>query len=157
MKAICSADALQASTHLSYMAEVGLLLIILGGGFRAHSQRTLGKYFTWEVSLKEDHKLCTIGPYSIVRHPGYLGLWVMRVGLNVYQSAGGSVVAECIRPRYPLVVGFFLWVNYLTTPALIVWMYRRAALEDELMEKEFGVVWRKWAEKTPYRIVPYIY
>ncbi|KAF9022890.1 hypothetical protein BDZ89DRAFT_187014 [Hymenopellis radicata] len=35
--------------------------------------REMGKMFTFELAQRQDHKLITTGPYSIVRHPSYTG------------------------------------------------------------------------------------
>ncbi|KAF8074146.1 hypothetical protein FPV67DRAFT_790762 [Lyophyllum atratum] len=157
MKHICPASMLHASAALPRGAIVGYPLLFLGGHIRIAAQRTLGKYFTWEISLKKDHKLCTIGPYSVVRHPGYLGIWIVRVAIDIIQSSSETVLNDCLRPRYPTLVNLLIWENYLFTASLFVWMSFRAKWEDDLMKKEFSVSWKRWAEQTPYRIVPYIY
>jgi protein-S-isoprenylcysteine O-methyltransferase Ste14 len=52
----------------------GFLLTVLGGYVRFRCYRELGHLFTFEMSIRKDHRLITIGPYSIVRHPGYAGV-----------------------------------------------------------------------------------
>ncbi|KAG6852333.1 hypothetical protein C0991_000635, partial [Blastosporella zonata] len=151
VKTVCPQSALQASSQLSPSVLITYALLMAGGIFRIKAQRTLGKYFTWEISLKPDHKLCTIGPYSFVRHPSYLGLWIVRIAVDIIHSSRGTILTECIALRHPLLVQFFVWEGYAFTLALVIWMSFRAKWEDELMEKEFGIVWRKWVEKTPYR------
>jgi protein-S-isoprenylcysteine O-methyltransferase Ste14 len=158
LKHLCStALRMPTSPALPRGVFMGYFLLLLGGYIRITAQRTLGQYFTWEISLKADHKLCTIGPYSVVRHPGYLGLWTVRLAIDIIQSLKGTVLNDCLYPRYPLLVNLFVWQNYLFTAVLFVWMSYRAKWEDDLMKKEFNGVWMKWVEQTPYRIVPYIY
>ena len=33
----------------------------------------------------------------------------------------------------------------------------RTKAEDRMLEEHFGGEWRAWAEKVPYRLIPYIY
>lgn len=44
----------------------------------------LGKNWSANVVLKENHELITGGPYSYVRHPIYSGLLLMILGLAIY-------------------------------------------------------------------------
>ena len=61
---------------------VGSMLTAAGGLLRLWCYQTLGRFFTWDLAVRKDHKLVTIGPYSIVRHPSYLGGTMMGVGLG---------------------------------------------------------------------------
>ncbi|KAF5370989.1 hypothetical protein D9615_010005 [Tricholomella constricta] len=154
---ICSPSLLGNTSIMSPTAYLGCTLLFLGGYLRVAAQRALGKFFTWEISLKADHKLCTSGPYTLVRHPGYLGLWAVRIGGDVLLSSNGTVFRNCLHPHYALVMDIFVWYNYFFTAAIVVWMSYRADWEDGLMKREFDGAWRKWAERTRYRIVPYVY
>ncbi|OAX34700.1 ICMT-domain-containing protein, partial [Rhizopogon vinicolor AM-OR11-026] len=53
----------------------GCCMCVIGAAVRSHCYRTLGRLFTFELSIRQDHKLVTSGPYSIVRHPSYTGVW----------------------------------------------------------------------------------
>ena len=33
----------------------------------------------------------------------------------------------------------------------------RVDREDQMMRKEFGEEWEKWAKKTPHRLIPFLY
>lgn len=54
---------------------VGWFFALSGGLIRLASYRALGKLFTFELSIRKDHKLITSGPYSMVRY-----LIVIRIG-----------------------------------------------------------------------------
>ncbi len=45
---------------------------------------TLGRNWSANIVLKEDHKLVTNGPYAYVRHPIYSGLILMILGVVLY-------------------------------------------------------------------------
>ncbi|QBO57776.1 hypothetical protein NBC122_00944 [Chryseobacterium salivictor] len=61
---------------------VGVVFLFLGVVFRLMVINNLGKYFTVDVTIREDHQLITNGFYKYVRHPSYFFpcslLWVWR-------------------------------------------------------------------------------
>lgn len=48
-------------------------LVAAGSLLRLWCYRTLGKYFTFHVTIFKDHQLITTGPYKHLVHPSYLG------------------------------------------------------------------------------------
>jgi len=67
-----------------------LLLMAAGLIIRSWGVFTLGKYFTWHISVEADQKVITTGPYAFVRHPGYFGAfltyWSTALFLNAWYS-----------------------------------------------------------------------
>ncbi|KAF9238462.1 hypothetical protein BU15DRAFT_62440 [Melanogaster broomeanus] len=61
--------ALAQISSLNPAFLAGSILNIAGGLLRIHCYRVLGRMFTFELSIRKDHKLVTSGPYSVVRHP----------------------------------------------------------------------------------------
>lgn len=59
------------------ITSVGLILALMGFGLRTWAFITLGRHFTWHITVYEDHKVITDGPYRLVRHPGYTGAWML--------------------------------------------------------------------------------
>jgi protein-S-isoprenylcysteine O-methyltransferase Ste14 len=55
-------------------------MICSGALIRWLSYRALGRFFTYELTIKEDHKLITTGPYAYVRHPGYSAILLVFFG-----------------------------------------------------------------------------
>lgn len=51
----------------------GLAMIVLGMLVRGWAIATLRKYFTVNVTVRDDHRLIRVGPYRFVRHPSYTG------------------------------------------------------------------------------------
>ena len=49
----------------------GLALIVIGIVCRALVIKSLGKFFTVDVTIRKDHSLKTDGIYKILRHPSY--------------------------------------------------------------------------------------
>lgn len=51
----------------------------------------LGNLFTFEVSIRNDHKLIQSGPYHTVRHPGYLGVLLSVAGVSCWNACPVSL------------------------------------------------------------------
>lgn len=109
-----------------------LALQILGSALTASgyfvfiwSVITRGRYaVSWEMS--ENHKLVTNGPYRFVRHPSYLGYFLMFIGL-------------------PLI-----WPNPFTLISLIaIPGYVRVAVHEErLLTERFGKGYAEYQKRT---------
>ncbi|MBT3283430.1 isoprenylcysteine carboxylmethyltransferase family protein [Candidatus Bathyarchaeota archaeon] len=60
----------------------GTIFYALGALLHAWSVRVRGRYaVSWAMS--EDHRIITDAPYSVVRHPSYLGYLLMIVGMTL--------------------------------------------------------------------------
>jgi protein-S-isoprenylcysteine O-methyltransferase Ste14 len=68
---------------------------LFGGIIRLACYRTLGNLFTFELSIRKNHKLITSGPYAVVRHPSYTGLIMAVLGYSLCQLSSGSWLREC--------------------------------------------------------------
>ena len=62
---------------------VGLVFAWAGLVFRAWAVFTLGRSFTTVVQVRADQQVVTNGPYRLVRHPSYLGVLVIFLGLGL--------------------------------------------------------------------------
>ena len=72
---------------VSWLFLVGTLVTILGGLIRYKCYRALGRMFTFEMSIRKNHKLITSGPYAIVRHPSYVGVILVASGLMLIHGS----------------------------------------------------------------------
>ena len=97
----------------------GLTLVVIGQGWRIYSAGVICK----------NKQLATTGAYSLVRHPLYLGNFLILAGFTL--ASGNWVVA--------LVVLFFFLFYY---PAAIRY-------EDTKLEGLFGDDWRAWSIDIP--------
>ncbi|GBE85758.1 hypothetical protein SCP_0802800 [Sparassis crispa] len=125
----------------------------MGGVVRWWCYRTLGRFFTYELSMTKEHRLVTVGPYSIVRHPSYTGLIMQAIGAVSWSLDSGSWWSNL--GRFNAIARNFcvvLWVSiWIIVPALAV---SRLSKEDRTLKKEFGDQWEKWSRVTPYKLIP---
>jgi protein-S-isoprenylcysteine O-methyltransferase len=75
-----------------------LALLLLGGGLvlRWVSIAVLGRFFTVDVAIHEDHAVVESGPYRYVRHPSYTGILIAFAGLGVYFGNWAGLLAVVI-------------------------------------------------------------
>ncbi|KAL4242329.1 Protein-S-isoprenylcysteine O-methyltransferase, partial [Abortiporus biennis] len=100
---------------------IGAAFINFGGYYRLWCYRALGRYFTFQLSIRRDHKLITNGPYAFVRHPAYLGSSFMYPGLILTLVGHGSWFSTCGVQDAMLDLGFmtlplgkimyFIWIS----------------------------------------------
>ncbi|KAH9854230.1 hypothetical protein C2E23DRAFT_727279 [Lenzites betulinus] len=149
-------DASPDSLAVTPMFLVGSALTIAGGLIRITCHRALGRFFSWQLSVQDGHKLITTGPYSVVRHPSYSG-WLLLaagqpltlLGLGSYYFESGLWGSSWGKIAAGTVVGYLAFVTTV--------LCRRINTEDEVLSKEFGEEWKLWAKATPYRLIPYVY
>ena len=62
-----------------------------GIAVRLWAIRTLGRFFSSAVRLQDDHALIVTGPYAIVRHPSYLGAFLVFIGIALLFEGAWSL------------------------------------------------------------------
>jgi protein-S-isoprenylcysteine O-methyltransferase Ste14 len=78
--------------------------------------------------LQVSHRLVQSGPYALVRHPMYLGYWLVLAGL--------AVMYRTVTPVVFLIL-------------MIASLSRRARREDEILGAAFGKAWQDYNERVP--------
>ncbi|KAI0030463.1 hypothetical protein K488DRAFT_54204, partial [Vararia minispora EC-137] len=131
---------------------LGVLMAILGAHIRRLCYRELGALFTYELTVRDNHKLLTTGPYSVVRHPSYTGAALLFVGVTACAVAPGSwVVESCILDTMPGGVLAMLWVVILFLLPVVM---ARAPKEDAQLHEVFGEEWEAYARRVRWMFVP---
>ena len=92
--------------------------MIAGLLIRTWAVLTLGDLFTMHISVRENHSIIRSGPYAFVRHPSYLGAFIVFVSTAVLLHAWFSAA--------------------LTAAVLALAFARRIRREEEVLGKEFG-------------------
>ncbi len=115
----------------TFMLLAGSLLYFPGMAFILWGRLVLGRNYFVSTSLGaqlfEGHKLVTTGPFAVVRHPMYFGLFI---------SALGSILI------YPT------WTTLLFAafaPSIIL----RARSEERTLQAEFGDQWQEYCRRVP--------
>lgn len=136
---------------------------------------TLGRYFTYQVGIRDNHELVTSGPYSALIHPSYTGLWLACLGgvsyflspwlghLRLYTIwlARLKIIRQDPRPWVARIETFIetygpaLVALNLAIAALGTW--RRISIEEAVLREHFGPA--KWDDyvATRSRLVPGIF
>ncbi|KAG6893554.1 hypothetical protein C0992_009539, partial [Termitomyces sp. T32_za158] len=145
-----------ANLRLTPLSITGSLLVLAGTSLRLKCYHTLQEFFTFEITVRPNHRLITHGPYNYVRHPSYTGMVMVFIGTCCWTASRGSWIRESgiidTVPGMVLIEGFM--TVYLR---LVVGLLQRMPEEDKLMEVEFGKEWEDWACNVPYWLVPGIF
>lgn len=127
---------------------------------------SLGRLFTFELTIHKEHTLVTTGLYSIVRHPAYTGSILQSIAVLFCLFGTGSWMRECGwlgeggvlglfgrrkcsvigRVAFSFLLARWTYVGYM--------MVRRTETEDKVLRRQFGAQWDLWATRVPYRLIP---
>jgi ATP-binding cassette, subfamily G (WHITE), member 2, SNQ2 len=140
----------------SLLSIVGLVSISLGVLLRMWCYHVMKGLFTFEITIRENHRLVKTGPYSMVRHPSYSAVLALEIGIFCWYLAHGSWLRES--GVLGNVIGrTFFGIFAIMTLAVRVALVKRATVEDTVLKMRFGKEWEEWAHRVPYAIVPGVY
>lgn len=114
----------------------GLILIIAGVVVRFTAIRTLGKFFTVNLAIDNEHRLIDKGFYKYIRHPSYTGSLISFLGLAVYLNN---------------------WISLpvILTPIISVFIFR-INIEEKLLMQQPGLNYGEYINRTK-RLIPFVY
>ncbi|MBX3249985.1 MAG: isoprenylcysteine carboxylmethyltransferase family protein [Myxococcales bacterium] len=118
------------------LAPFGFALCLAGVGIRYAAIFSLGRLFTWQVSILDGHSLHTAGLFSVVRHPSYAGGLLGMAGAALAFGSWGALLCFALT-HVPLVV-------------------RRIRVEERALERAFGAAYRAYAARTA-RLLPGVF
>lgn len=81
---------------------LGLVVAWAGLALRAWAVFTLGRSFTTVVQVRPEQTVVANGPYRFVRHPSYLGMLVLFLGLGTALGDLTSIVVMVVLPALGL-------------------------------------------------------
>jgi len=141
---------------LSLTFTTGITMVCVGAVIRLWCFKSLGILFTYEVTIKPNHKLISSGPYSIVRHPGYTAIFLVKIGgvmaalsRNTYLDVCGVMSTSTIA-RW----GFRLWAVWVAY--MVYGLLQRGDVEDAKLREKFGKEWEDFHARVPYKFIPKI-
>jgi protein-S-isoprenylcysteine O-methyltransferase Ste14 len=120
---------------LELLRYLGLVLFALGFVTVSWAESSLGKQFSVQVTVQEDHVLVTGGPYRHLRHPRYLGILVFNMGFSLI---------------------FRSWLALILVAALTLVLLWRIHDEEEFMHETFGSDWVAYTRRSS-RLIPFLY
>lgn len=138
---IASAVFVSYQTHFLmadgvWILYLGELFILVGIIVRYMIIRSLGKYFTVDVTIRQDHKIKKEGFYKYLRHPSYTFSLLTSFGLGLYLNNWLSLVFAFVPP--------FLAFAY------------RIKIEEQALIEEFGDEYIEYRKSTK-KLIPFIY
>ena len=72
---------------------LGAIPVSTGLGFAAWARVHLGRNWSGEITLKQEHELIRSGPYGLVRHPIYSGLLAAMLGTAIVIGEWRALIA----------------------------------------------------------------
>jgi protein-S-isoprenylcysteine O-methyltransferase len=115
---------------------VATLMIWGGMAFRLWAIQTLGRFFRLTVTIQDQHRLVTDGPYRVLRHPAYTGAIVTIAGIGLFMNN---------------------WVSFLGAFAVALIAYGiRIRVEERALGARFGEVFRAQRARS-WAVIPFIW
>ena len=115
---------------------IGIIVFAIGFIIRWMAVYQLGKMFTVDVAIVDEHTLKTSGLYRIIRHPSYLGLILIIMGLAICLDSGLTFLI--------MTIPTFLAINH------------RINVEEKALIKEFGEQYTDYKTRVS-KLIPGIY
>lgn len=141
-----------ANVRVTPAFTLGLLLALSFASLRMYCYRTMGRFFTFSLTLRKHHKLITRGPYQYVRHPSYTAGCLGVPAVWVLFATRGSWAWECgILGHWTKT---YLALAFSQAALLIFVVHDRIPREDAMLRIEFKEEWEEWARRVPYVLIP---
>jgi protein-S-isoprenylcysteine O-methyltransferase Ste14 len=112
----------------------GLLMILLGFAIAFVAVGTLRLFYASTLVIKKDHRLVTHGIYRVVRHPAYLGVLMVSLGIPLHASSP---------------------IGLVTMAVLVPVFLNRIRIEEKLLTEEFGERYEAYRLATS-KLVPFL-
>lgn len=110
---------------------IALVIYLIFSWIQIWSFRTLGDYYSQEIAIKKDHKIVSVGPYKVIRHPQYLS--------QIFVDLAGA----------------FATLSYILFPLALIqipFLILRASEEEKLFRKYFSEEFETYRKKTGFMI-----
>jgi protein-S-isoprenylcysteine O-methyltransferase Ste14 len=150
-----------ASTSLNHaytspLFLFGVIITISSTYLRFACFHALGHGFTYDLAIRDSHKLITSGPYSIVRHPSYTAAIGAVLGITLVQLSPGTVwwEATVLESWFGYLVGVAVWGVWLAIVCGMMTVLLRAPTEDAMLKETFGKEWEVYAKRVKYWFIP---
>ncbi len=110
------------------MEVAGWVLVGAGIAISVWARVTLRGYYSGRIQVGNSHSLVQNGPYRVIRHPAYAGMFLVALGVAV---------------------GYASWIGLLAVPLLLIpGLVYRIAVEERLLSSRFGEEFDGYRKKT---------
>lgn len=117
-------------------ALTGVVLFVAGLFLRWWAIITLGRFFTVDVVIENDHEVVERGPFRLVRHPSYTGVLLAFVGFALTLRNWAALLIVLV----PIFAAFI----------------RRMNVEEDALSRALGSRYADYMRRTK-RLVPFVY
>jgi protein-S-isoprenylcysteine O-methyltransferase Ste14 len=115
---------------------LGLAIVLVGAALRDWAILSLGRYFRREVTIEPGQRIVRRGPYRVVRHPSYTGIFLILGGFGL---AFGSWVSAAV-----------------ASLIVLVGMLPRIWVEERALARAFDADYTDYANSTA-RLLPHVW
>ncbi len=114
---------------------LGIALVYAGLALRLYAIKVLGRYFTTSVAVVADQPVVEDGPYRLIRHPSYTGLFILSFGFGLSSTNWLSLLV--------LLGCALLGVSY------------RIRVEERVLQAQLGQRYQAYMRRTK-RLIPFV-
>ncbi|KAG0337042.1 hypothetical protein BG000_005887 [Podila horticola] len=133
---------------------VTVISSVLASALRYWAYKTLDRFFTFKLTIREGHRLVKSGPYRCLIHPSYTGLITIFLTYVAVMGYDG-LWTYLIQPRLPIPIpGALVAIAVLWYQIAV--FFNRIEEEEAMLAQAFGQEWADYAA-TRWRFVPLIY
>jgi len=120
----------------SVYTVIASILILAGIGIRWWAIISLGRFFSVDIALQEQHQIVQGGPYRWIRHPAYTGLLIIFLGMGI---------------------AFTNWLSLILIVVPITTLFLcRMRIEEDALSEELGAAYLEYRKRTK-RLLPGIF
>ncbi len=117
-------------------AVAGVVLFVVANIVRMMAIRTLGRYWSLHIEIREEHQFVEEGVYSVVRHPAYLSFVMEHIAVPLVGNAWWSLLVT--------VVGYIplLWLRIMREDKALVGKFGGPY---RVYQQEVRALWPRWS------------
>ncbi|KAJ3073415.1 hypothetical protein HK102_006010 [Quaeritorhiza haematococci] len=153
---------------LSWFELILVVTSLTGCVLRLWAYHTLGRLFTFQIGIRNNHTLVKTGPYTYIRHPSYTGslvamasqlLWwnyiIRETCLSIATASDKGTFA--VGSMVAILLGWLVHAGSLGVFMFsFAWTMRRIESEERMLRENFGEEWVDYV-KTRKRLIPFVY
>ena len=79
-----------------WISLLGVVLFVLANLLRIRAIRTLGRFWSLHVEIRDQHQFVQEGPYAVVRHPAYASFVLEHLAVPLVGNAWWSLTATIV-------------------------------------------------------------